>query len=117
MQTSDNSVHWTTGKFCGCVRQDVDDPGVPAAGHYDQALRGVEHQGLVLGDRVLDQAIWRLHLPTDAPVSLRVPARHRAGQPRAWEDVITVGVLDKCSTSGFVLFANRDHPVVLASGR
>jgi len=54
VQAADDSIHWLVGKSLFRVSQNIDDPGVPAAGQHYQASRRVEHERLILRNVVFD---------------------------------------------------------------
>src|SRR3954465_1332423 len=71
MQTADDRIHRVPWKFRRRIGQNVDNSGMPTTSHPHQALRGVKHQRLVFGYRVLYQALRGLHLSSHTPIALR----------------------------------------------
>ena len=87
MEAAERRVHRSLADRLAGVLEGVDDPGVAAARDDHQPSRGVEDQGHVLGDGILDEAAGRLDLALAAPVPLGMRAGHRPGQPGAGEDL------------------------------
>ena len=104
VEAAQGGVHPALANFLPGVLERVNDSGVPAAGDDHQALVAVDDERHVLGDVVLDhRAVVFSDHALHAPVSFRVRARDRPGQPDPGQNLCRPIDHDKRAAKLFIL--------------